>query len=181
VERRLLIIILMVVMLVQASFCFAEAELKKSKYGESYLKAGTTEVSVNFTGAYNSAGPTPFIGYFVSDEIEIGGGFMMEVGDYDGKSYTSTALTLLGRLNTPIEQNLVVFGEVGLEQVNVKQKTGGTDKTAFILGVGGRVFPSKAFSMNFTLDYIIGNYESGNSDVDSDSLRVGLGLSVFIF
>ena len=181
-KKKLLIGLVVFAVLLQTSMSFAAgAKKKKKKYGESKLKAGTTEVSVNYTGDYNSAGVKPFIGYFISDEIEIGGGFSVETGDYEGSGYTTTALMLLGRFNVATEDNLVLFGEAGIEQVNVDQGAGGVDRTAFILGVGGRVFPSDAFSLNFSLNYIIGSYDSGATSTDTDSIRLGMGLSVFIF
>jgi hypothetical protein len=180
VKRKLIIILVVIIMISMASLSFAAGEAKGS-YTKSDLKAGTTEVSVTYAGAYNSVGLRPFIGYFVTDEIEVGGSFLVESGDYEGNDYTTTALTLLGRYNVPIEQNLVVFGEVGIEQINLDSGSGGVDETTFLMGVGARVFPSKAFSMNFSFDYIIGSFDTPGADVDTDSLRAALGLSVFIF
>ena len=168
--------------LFNATFCLAE-EAKDSgkKSTGGYLKADTTEFGVNFTSGPLTASARPFIGYFVSDEIEVGGGFMVETGDVESKSYTTTALTLLGRYNVPMEQNMAVFGELGIEQVNVDKDVGSGDSSLFLIGVGGRVFPSKNFCLNFTCDYVIGNYENNGKDYDTNALRLGLGLSVFVF
>jgi hypothetical protein len=176
VKKKIIISLVVTIALVQASFCFAE-DAKERKYAKSDLKTGTTEIGVNFFNAHNIAGVTPFIGYFVTDEIEVGGGFMLEAGDVEGNDYTTTAISLLGRYHIPIEHNIVLFGEVGLEQINAGRDAIGNDISAFIIGVGGRIFPSKTFSMNLSVDYIIGSY----NNFDTNALRLGLGLSVFMF
>jgi hypothetical protein len=165
-----------VLLLTQASFFLSEAT--GSEQAESNLKADTVEVGISYSGSYSSARTVPFIGYFLTDEVEVGGAFIVETGNYDSNDYTTTALSILGRYNVPIEENLYLFGEIGLEQVNVDD---GSDASAFLLGVGARVFPKDNFSINFLLDYIIGSYETGNTDVDTDGFRLSVGLSVFVF
>ena len=163
-------------LLTQASFFLSEAT--GSEIAESNLKADTVEIGVSYSGSYRGARVVPYIGYFLTNEVEIGGAFMVETGNYDRNDYTTTALSILGRYNVPIEKDLNLFGEIGLEQVNVDD---GSDKSAFLLGVGARLFPKKNFSINFVLDYIIGSYETGNTDIDTDGFRLSVGLSVFLF
>ena len=129
------------------------------------------------------------MGYFVSDNIEIGGGFTLErgelSGDGDKADVDNTGFEVLCRYHlvkdTSSKSQVVPFFEAGFANFDLSIEDEDFDVTVLLLGGGIRVFHSSNFSTNFFIDYIIGDYSLNNDNLDYDSFRLGLSLSLFVF
>lgn len=156
------------------------------------FKAGTVDISIQYTGGPGTIAVVPFMGYFVSDNIEIGGGFTLErgklSGDGDKEDVDNTGFEVLCRYHLVKDSSsksqvvqVVPFFEAGFANFNLNIEDEDFDVTVLLLGGGIRVFHSSNFSTNFFIDYIIGDLSLNNENYDYDSFRLGFSLSLFVF
>lgn len=129
------------------------------------IDAGTVEAGVN-TGSW---GFDPYIGYFIVDDLEIGGGAGFRKADDDEYSL----IKVFGRYHFPRveESSFAFFADASVE----REATEDDDDNTVRLGGGVKFFATEILSVN-----LFGNYYKTFSNKDEDGFEAGIGLSVFI-
>jgi opacity protein-like surface antigen len=154
--------------------------------------SGSVGFSSSSTGDFksNSFNITPMVGFFVSDNIAIGGmiGYASSTQDeFDGLDIfevkeNTFSVGAFGRYYTTPSSDFSFFGELGIAYATSKQEVEGVDGESKTNGFGFALSPGVSYfiSNNFALEASIGalSYTSAKPDADGAESTDTFGLEL---
>ena len=159
------------------------------------LEQGTVEIGGDLDLSLSTTDEDAGGGTRTTDEINISGGALYylqqnigaglildyEKSDTEGFESTMTFIGPIAAYNFSVNEDagIKVFGGVGLA---FYEDDGGADADGFAVILGGRYcyYLTDSVSLDATLSYTSMSLEDSGADYDSDSISLGVGLSVYI-
>lgn len=149
--------------------------------GNSSLDKGTAEIGVQFGATEVLPAYEPYLGYFLTDNLEMGGSFLYSTGEVEDVDVSATGFDFWGRyfFRDVILGGFYPFAEGGFQYLKVKHGSGASEISVkgqrFTFAFGGKYFINSRVAAELKLSYKTGEVEN----LDASGFKFSGGFSVF--